>query len=81
MSTEYKKVTKEQFDKFVKEYPSELVWDVAGMYEPPLGSHNDFSEGKKWPESMVTKVVLYNGSSYHGGKNREYYIRTELENS
>ena len=74
---EFKKVTKEEFDEFVKNYPNDLDWDVCGISEPPLGSYNDFSDGKTWPDSMVTKVLFYDGSDYHEGKTKEYYIRRE----
>lgn len=71
----FKQVSKQEFDEFVKNYPNKLDWDVTGIYDPPLGSHNDFSNGKVWPESMVTKVMLYDGSDYYDGKQSEYYIR------
>lgn len=74
----FKPVTKEEYYDVIKAYPSKLVWNVAAMYEPPLGTHNDFSNGNKWPESVVAKVQLYNGSDYHGGKHCEYYVRAYL---
>lgn len=56
----YKKVSKEEFDNFVKNYPNskKLNWDVFRACEPPMGSFNDFSDGKVWPESMVAKVFM-----------------------
>lgn len=71
----FKQVTKEEFDKFVSEYPNKLDWDVTGICEPPLGSHNDFTEGKVWPESMVTKVRLFDGSDYHMNRQAEYFVK------
>jgi len=44
-----------------------------------LGSHNDFSQGKIWPDSMVTKVHLYDTSDYYDGKSPEYFILKESE--
>ena len=38
----FKQVSKKEFDDFVKNYPVELKWNVSAIYEPPLGSHNDF---------------------------------------
>lgn len=70
----FKVVSKEEFQNFVKNYPNVLDWNVTGICEPPLGSHNDFTLGN-WPESMVTKVILMDGSEYYGGKTNEYYIK------
>lgn len=72
---DFKEVTKEEFQEFVKKYPNKLDWNVTGICEPPLGSHNDFSDGKVWPESMVTKVFIMDGSAYYDGKFSEYYIK------
>tara|TARA_R110000764_G_scaffold227600_1_gene317804 strand:- start:370 stop:597 length:228 start_codon:yes stop_codon:yes gene_type:complete len=73
---DYKKVTKEEFDKFVNEYPNKLDWNVTGICEPPLCSYNDFTNGKVWPKSMIAKVKMYDGSEYHGGRTKEYYIKS-----
>ena len=71
----YKQVTKEEFEDFRDNYRSKLVVDVAGMCEPPLLTLNDFSDGKKWPESIVAKAYLMDGSDYHGGKTTEYFLK------
>jgi hypothetical protein len=47
-----KPCTAEEFDSFLKAYPRPLERDVAGMYEPPLVTYNDFTLGN-WPESVV----------------------------
>lgn len=53
-----KKVTEEEFLKFITEYPkSKLEFDCFGACDPPLMSYNDFSDGKVWPESMVAKFT------------------------
>lgn len=57
----FKSVTKEEFDAFVRAYPRKLVADVAGMFEPPLVSFNDFTIADKWPDSIVAK---YSGEGY-----------------
>jgi len=49
-----KKVTKEEFTRFLNSYPNKLSQD---QYPEYMHSWNDFSEGKKWPESMVAKRV------------------------
>lgn len=51
-----KKVTKEEFIKFIKAYPNKLEQD---QYPEYMHSWNDFSEGKKWPESMVATVTTH----------------------
>lgn len=51
-------VTKEEFDDFIDAYPAPLTKDVAGIFEPPLLTYNDFSSGKVWPASVVASVVL-----------------------
>ena len=76
----YKQVSRDEFFSFVKSWPRSLEWDVAGMCEPPLGSYNDFSDGKVWPESMVAKIIMDwmgpNGEIDHSrlGKYWEYLI-------
>ena len=71
---EWKQVTKKEYQEMLNNYPNKLDWDVTGICDPPLGSHNDFSNGKVWPESMVGKVMLYDGSEYDSFKEAEYYL-------
>lgn len=52
---EYKKVSKQEFEEFVKNYPRKLLYDVTGICEPPAVSYNDFELGK-WPESVVAST-------------------------
>ena len=71
---EWRQVDRDEFDAFVRSYPSQLQVDVCAIGEPALRSYNDFSAGAVWPESMVAKMLCYDGSKYHGGKRPEYYI-------
>ncbi len=48
----YKEVTKNKFDEFIKIYPGKLVRDVYGVFDPPLITYNDFKFGD-WPDSVV----------------------------
>ncbi len=73
--SDYKQVTKEEFEKFEEEYGIPLDRDVTGICEPPLLTLNDFSKGKKWPESIVAKAYIMDGSDYYGGKTTEYFIK------
>lgn len=81
MSEEYKKVTKEEFEKFIKEYPRELKVDVCGIYEPPLISYNDFTLGR-WAKSVVAYTYLYdndpNGYFYQPEEKRTYGVLKEI---
>ena len=81
-SRNFKKVSKEEFENFVKNHKNfkDLDWNIFRACEPPLGSYNDFSNGKVWPESMVAKISLDwmgpNGEidKTNSGKFYEYFI-------
>jgi len=62
----FKPCTEKELKEFVAAYPRPLEVDVAQMYDPPLRTYNDFSDGKVWPESVVAKTVL--GSVREGEK-------------
>lgn len=76
----FREVNKDEFDAFIAAYPRKLVRDVAGMYEPPILTYNDFDVAPKWPESVVAKVSL-NEDSYpnaDGSKNpNTFYIKED----
>lgn len=74
----FKEVKKEEFDEFVKSYPRQLEWSVTTICEPPLGNHNDFSLGN-WPESMVTKVQIMDGSEYYNFETSKYFIKDSYQ--
>jgi hypothetical protein len=69
----WREVSKEEFDRYISEYPLPLEKDVIHICEPPLLTYNDFSDGKMWP-AMVAKAQLYDGSEYHGGRSPVYYL-------
>lgn len=73
----FKQVSEMECREFVKHYPVKLQYDATGICEPPLGTWNDFSDGKVWPESIVAKVNLQDGSAYHSFKQREYFIKVD----
>jgi hypothetical protein len=64
---EFQKVSKEEFDLFLKRYPK-AVSDVNGAFEPPLITYNDFSSGEKWPESVVAWRILNDSDEYNIAK-------------
>ena len=78
-----KKVTKEEFYEFLKNYPRKLVCDVCGISEPPAVSYNDFELADRWPYSVVAHTWAYEdepGSYYYAPEEeRDYYIMTNYE--
>lgn len=76
--SKYKRVSKEKFVDFLKNYPTKLVKDVYGVCDPPYISYNDFSTGKMWPDSVVAYTFLYDpnpGDYFYEPENeRKYYI-------
>lgn len=54
---QFKEVSRDEYLAFIRTWPNKLEFDCTGICEPPLGSYNDFSGGKVWPESMVAKEV------------------------
>lgn len=54
-----KKVTKEEFMEFIKNYPRKLERDVCGISDPPAVSYNDFELANRWPYSTVASTFLY----------------------
>jgi hypothetical protein len=67
-------VSKAGFDQYISCYPKPLERDITHICEPPMLTYNDFSEGKVWPQSIVARVQLYDGSEYHGGRTPVYYL-------
>ncbi len=72
----YKQITKEELNNFIKAYPVKLEYDAYGP-EPAMGSYNDFSEGKIWPESIIALVKLYGKQEYYNFQPNEYYIKED----
>ena len=52
-----KQVSRQEYIRFIKNYPRDLDFDCTGIFEPPLGTYNDFSNEKVWPESIVAKEI------------------------
>ena len=58
---EWKNVTREEMISFIKNYPKPLEQDFFMDWY----SWNDFSDGKRWPESMVAKAFeMYDKKEY-----------------
>ena len=78
-----KRVSKKEFEKFIKEYPKPLDRFVVTMVEPCCIVYNDYSDGRTYPEtSIVAKTWLYSDNpdddhTYEPEDKREYYIECE----
>lgn len=72
-------VSKEEFESFIKAYPKELDRNVFHAHMPPLVTCNDFSDGKKWPESVVCGFHYFESlpkdrADHYGWQPNEYFI-------
>lgn len=77
------KVKEERFKEFINNYSKLLESNLSRIPEPNIIFYNDFSDGKKFPESVVAKIDLDwmgpNGEvdMVEHGKFYEYYIKGE----
>ena len=55
----YKKVSKDEYQKFIDEYPRKLVRDVYGVCDPPSITYNDFELADRYPYSVVASTFVY----------------------
>ena len=78
-----KKVTKEEFNEFLDNYPRKLKCDVCGISEPPLVTYNDFELADRWPYSVIASTCVYsddpNDYFYEPEEKRDYYIVENYE--
>lgn len=70
-----RRVTKEEFNAFIRNYPRKLDVDVYGVSEPPNITYNDFELATKWPYSIVASTFLYDDDP-----NDYYYLPEEDRN-
>ena len=78
-----KRVSKAEFEEFLRQYPRPLERDVFGACEPPAISYNDFELANRWPYSIVASTFAYmdnpNDYYYEPEEDREYIIVTNHE--
>jgi hypothetical protein len=78
-----KRTTKEEFMKYLKNYPRRLERDVFGACEPPSVTYNDFELADKYPYSVVANTFLYDdtpgGYYYKPEEDRSYYVMVNYE--
>jgi len=72
-------IKEDQAKDFISKNPH-LEFSVQAAYEPPLGSYSDFTDSRPYPQNVVMQVMLYDGSEYHGFKNKEFYLRNDFLN-
>lgn len=74
-------VTKEEFDKFLSQYPRNLVVNICGISTPDLVSYNDFELANRWPYSVVAYTRDYDDDPYYAENPEEksYYIVKNYE--
>ena len=79
----YMFVKREDFIKFIKNYPRKLDCDVCGISDPPLITYNDSELANRWPYSIVAKTWAYSDTPgdyfYIPPQERNYYILVNYE--
>lgn len=77
------KVTKQEFEEFIKNYPRKLERHGSMICEPPAISYNDFELANRWPYSVVAHTWGYDDNEgdryYCPEEKREYYIVKNYE--
>ena len=71
----FRSVTEAEFIERVKAYPRQLSKDVNQIYDPPLVTYNDFSDGMVWPESIV---ALYSAPYVPGNRAEDHRVLIEV---
>lgn len=57
--SEWIDVEKDEFFRLLMKYPmSKLTENIVRIVSPEVRSFDDFSDGKKWPESTVAQEIL-----------------------
>ena len=79
----YMLVLREDFIKFIKNYPRKLDCDVYGISNPSLVTYNDFELANRWPYSIVAKTWNYSDDPknyfYKPLEERSYYVMVNYE--
>jgi len=72
-----REVSREEFMEFINSYPKKLTQNTIAFCTPPLVCFDDFSDGKKQPESIVAKIVWnthMEGCSSYNGEPDQYFL-------
>jgi hypothetical protein len=68
-----KRVSKEEFLEFIKNYPRRLIKDCNGICDPPSITYNDFELANRWPYSIVASTFVYSDDP------QDYYYMPDEE--
>lgn len=78
-----KKVSKQEFLNFIKNYPRKLEVDCCGISDPPNITYNDFELANRWPYSIVASTFAYDDNPdnyfYEPEDKRDYFIIINYE--
>lgn len=78
-----KRVSKDEFERYLVNYPRKLKRDVCGICAPPSVSYNDFELANRWPYSIVASTFLYDDNPgdywYEPEEERVYTIVENYE--
>lgn len=56
---DFQQVSRDEYNKFIENYPRPLAQDVCAICDPPIITHNDFELANRWPYSVVARTWLY----------------------
>ena len=80
---EFADVSKEEYVKFINNYPRPLNRDVFAACDPPSVTYNDFKLADRWPYSIVASTYLYDDTPgsyfYEPEEKRIYQIMVNYE--
>lgn len=75
------RVSKKEYETFLKNYPRGLTMDCCGISDPPLISANDFELANRFPYSVVAKrwATSDNPDDYFYDPHPKFYIMKNYE--
>ena len=73
----FKKVSKKEYEEYLKHYPRPLEPDCYMVFEPPLITWNDFQLSDRWPYSVVARTYQYDANN--GDEDMPHLIAENIE--
>lgn len=75
---DFQQVSRDEYNRFIENYPRPLARDVCAICDPPVITHNDFELANRWPYSVVARTWLYDDTPgeyfYEPEEKRKYFI-------
>ena len=74
----WQSVTKEEFNLFIKNYPTKLIKEEVRICEPPVRFYRDESKNLEWPNDAVARITYHEdmkGMTAYNGKLNSYEIK------